>query len=303
MTWIDVQGLGDEATFRALAELFAIHPLAMEDLVNAPQRPKVESYGDQVLLITRAAALTTEAPVLDRDQISILLARNCVLTVQERPSDALAPVRNRVRQGKGPIRRAGAGYLAYAIVDAVVDGYYPVLEALGEHLEDLEREVVMRPTRASLRAVFRIKRELLAFRRIVWPHRDLVNAIIRGDDGLFSADVRLYFRDVYDHCIQIGDVLETYREMAGGLHDMYLSSISNRTNDVMKLLTIMASVFIPLTFIAGVYGMNFENMPELHTRLGYPIVLGAMTILAVGMVSYFVRKGWIGSSSDEPADE
>lgn len=303
VTWIDVQGLGDEATFRALAQLFDIHPLAMEDLVNAPQRPKVEAYAKHVLLITRTAKIAGDDLSIDREQLSILVGRDYVLTVQERRGDVLEPIRRRVQQGKGPIRQAGAGYLAYAILDTVIDAYYPALETMSEFLEHLEAEVVAAPARRTLRSIYRTKRELLAFRRIVWPHRELLNAILRGDDDFFDPDVRLHFRDVYDHCVQIGDVLETYREMAGGLLESYLSSVSNRTNEVMKVLTIMASVFIPLTFIAGVYGMNFENMPELSARLGYPIVLGVMAALAVGMVYYFARRGWIGLKADDSGDD
>lgn len=303
VTWVDVQGMGSEEVLWQLATVFGIHPLAMEDVVNAPQRPKAETFDDHLLFITRMARVGADGTTIEREQVSIFVGANYVLTFQERPGDVFEPVRRRIREGKGPIRGAGAPYLAYALLDAVVDAYYPVVEAIGETLDELEDEVVARPTRATLRAIYDIKREMLAFRRAVWPQREAINAILRGDHGFMNGDVQVYLRDVYDHCVQVLDVLENYREMAGGLLDVYLSSVSNRTNDVMKVLTIMASIFIPLTFIAGIYGMNFDNMPELHYTLGYPLVLGAMFVVAFGMVLFFVRKGWLGEKREEAPEE
>jgi len=299
VSWIDVQGLGDEDVLRSIAKVFDLHPLALEDVVNVPQRPKVEDYEKHLLFITRMVILD-DAYTVEAEQVSVFIGPRFVLTFQERHGDVLDPVRARLRQGKGPIRRSGADYLAYAIIDTVVDGYYPILESLGEVLESMEDDIIERPRRSLLQKIHQIKRELLAIRRAIWPQREAINALIRDDNALISDTVRVYLRDVYDHCVQIIDVVETYRELAGGLMDIYLSSVSNRMNEVMKVLTIMASIFIPLTFMAGVYGMNFENMPELRVRWAYPILIAAMVAVAAVMVVYFRRKGWIGA---EPAQE
>ncbi|HUU84175.1 MAG TPA: magnesium/cobalt transporter CorA [Phycisphaerae bacterium] len=293
VVWIDVQGLGDEKTLRSVGDVFGLHPLVLEDVVNVPQRPKIEAYDEHLLCITRMVMLG-EGPSIEPEQVSVILGRNYVLTFQERHGDVLDPVRQRIRQGKGSIRKAGADYLAYAVLDAVIDGYYPIMEAFGEYLEFLEDEIVVDPRAAILQKIHRVKRELLAIRRAIWPQREAVNALIRDDCPYLTDGVRMYLRDCYDHCVQIIDVVETYRELAGGLMDVYLSSVANRQNEVMKVLTIMASIFIPLTFMAGVYGMNFQNMPELQSRWGYPLLLAGMVAVAVGLVLFFRRKGWLG---------
>ncbi|HUU96435.1 MAG TPA: magnesium/cobalt transporter CorA [Phycisphaerae bacterium] len=294
VTWIDVQGLGDEKILRSLGEIFGLHPLALEDVVNVPQRPKIEPYDQHLLCVTRMATLC-DTHAIETEQISLLIGRSYLVTFQERHGDVLDPVRARIRQGKGLIRKAGPDYLGYAIIDAVIDGYYPIMEAFGEHLESLEDEIVADPRPAILQAVHHVKRELLAIRRAIWPQREAVNALIRDDSPFVTDAVRVYLRDCYDHCVQIMDVVETYRELAGGLMDVYLSSVGNRQNEVMKVLTIMASIFIPLTFMAGVYGMNFENMPELHAAWGYPMLLAAMIAVAVALLIYFRHKGWFGT--------
>ncbi|UCF34209.1 MAG: magnesium/cobalt transporter CorA [Phycisphaerales bacterium] len=296
--WIDVQGLGDEKVLRDLGELFSIHPLALEDVVNVPQRPKVEQFEKHTLYITRMARLHNEAQI-DMEQVSLFVGSNYVLTFQERHGDVFDPIRGRIRQSGPVLRKSGADYLAYALLDAVIDAYYPIMESLGEHLESLEVEIIARPRAAILQQIHRVKRELLAIRRSIWPQREAINTLIRDENPFFSDMVRLYLRDCYDHCVQIVDVIETYRELAGGLMDVYLSSVGNRQNEVMKVLTIMASIFIPLTFMAGIYGMNFENMPELHTRWGYPILLAVMVVTAVVMIVFFRRKGWIGLRPQE----
>ncbi|MBN1341030.1 MAG: magnesium/cobalt transporter CorA [Phycisphaerae bacterium] len=302
LSWIDVEGLGDEQVLRSIADIFELHPLALEDVVNVPQRPKVENYEKHLLYITRMAILD-DAYAIHAQQISIYLGPNFVLTFQEDHQDVLDPVRTRLRQGKGPIRKSGPDYLAYAIIDAVIDAYYPILESYGEILESLEDEIVEQPRRSILRRIHQMKRELLSVRRAIWPQREAINSLIRDENPLISDAVRVYLRDCYDHCIQIIDVVETYRELASGLMDVYLSSLGNRTNDVMKVLTIMASIFIPLTFMAGVYGMNFEHMPELRTRYGYPVLMAAMIAVAVGMVMFFRRKGWLGEERSSTGDD
>lgn len=295
--WIDVQGLGDETVLRELAELFSIHPLALEDVVNVPQRPKVERFEKHTLCITRMAMVSEGT--IEREQVSLFVGSNFVLTFQERRGDVFDPVRVRIRQGGPLLRNSGPSYLAYALLDAVIDGYYPVMEEFGERLEGLEDEVVANPQPAILHEIHRAKRDLLALRRAIWPQREAINTMIRDENPLFPDTVRVYLRDCYDHCVQIMDAVETYRELAGGLMDVYLSSVGNRQNEIMKVLTIMASIFIPLTFMAGIYGMNFEDMPELRVRWAYPLLLIAMAVVAVGMVLYFRRKGWLGGRSAE----
>ncbi len=297
VSWIDVQGLGDEQVLRSIAEVFELHPLALEDVVNVPQRPKVENYEKHLLFITRMAMLD-DVYTVKAEQVSVFIGPKFVLTFQERHGDILDPVRARLRRGGGPIRKSGPDYLAYAILDAIVDAYYPILESLGDLLESMENEIIEKPSRSVLHRIHHIKRELLAIRRAIWPQREAVNSLIREDNPLISDAVKAYLRDVYDHCVQIIDVVETYRELAGGLMDIYLSSVSNRTNEVMKVLTIIASIFIPLTFMAGIYGMNFENMPELKVRWAYPMLMASMVAVAAGMFVYFRRKGWLGAGQE-----
>lgn len=293
--WIDVQGLGDEKVLRDLAALFSIHPLALEDVVNVPQRSKIELFEKHTLCITRMSLLGEEG--IEPEQVSLFVGTDYVLTFQERCGDVFDPVRNRIRGGGAIIRSSGPGYLAYALLDAVIDGYYPILEVFGEKLEELEDKIMANPKPAVLHEIHKAKRDLLSIRRAIWPQREAVNALIRDENPLISETVRVYLRDCYDHCVQIMDGVETYRELAGGLMDVYLSSVGNRQNEVMKVLTIMASIFIPLTYMAGVYGMNFENMPELHSPWAYPFLLASMVLVAVGMLLYFRRKGWIGGQS------
>lgn len=302
VTWVNVEGLGDETVLQEIAELFQLHPLLIEDVVNAPQRPKVEPYGDLLLLITRMIMVgNDDGAQVDAEQVSIILGKRYVLTFQEKPGDVFDPLRARIHRGLGAIRRSGTDYLAYAILDTVIDAYYPALEQIGECVEELETEVVESPTKATIGRIYDLKRQLLTIRRAVWPQRDMLNRMIHEEEA-FSEPVRVYLRDCYDHCVQASDIIESYREMAGGLLDVYLSSVSNRMNEVMKVLTIMASIFIPLTFIAGVYGMNFEFMPELHHRLAYPILLTVMIVTAGAMIWYFQRRGWISTGKERNPD-
>ncbi len=295
--WVDVQGLGDEKLIRELGELFEMHSLALEDVVNVPQRPKVERFDAHTLCITRMAVMHEGEAV--PEQVSLFVGSNYVLTFQERWGDVFDPIRNRIRQGGPVLRSSGPSYLAYTLLDAVLDGYYPILEMFGERLERLEEEIVGDPKPEALRRVHAIKRELLVVRRAVWPQREAIGTLIRDEDSLISETARVHLRDCYDHAVQIMDGVETYRELAASLMDIYLSSVGNRQNEVMKVLTIMASVFIPLTFMAGVYGMNFDNMPELHVRFAYPVLLGAMALVAAGMIVFFYRQGWLGGRQEE----
>ncbi|MCC9603441.1 magnesium/cobalt transporter CorA [Stieleria sp. JC731] len=293
VTWVDVQGFGDHELMKSIGEIFELHPLLLEDVVNLPQRAKAESYDDQLLLIVKMVAAES-ASTIELEQVSIVIGPTYVLTFQEFPGDVLDPVRRRIRAEKSLIRSHGADYLAYAIADTIVDAYYPVLETIGDRIEALEDDAVMRPTPELLRELNRLKNRLVNLRRAVWPQREAIYSLIRDGNTVIGEDVRLFLRDTHDHCVQTSEVIEMYREMVASLLNTYLTTIANRTNDVMKVLTIVATIFIPLTFMAGIYGMNFDHMPELHTRWGYPIIWAAMIVTAAGMVYFFRRRGWLG---------
>lgn len=294
VTWIDVQGFGDSTMMRKIGDIFKLHPLLLEDVVNVPQRPKVESYGDQLLIIVRMVRLDGPT-VIQMEQVSVVLGSNYVLTFQERYGDVFDPVRKRIRDSTASVRKHGSDYLAYALIDTIVDGYYPVLESIGDELESLESIVVTDPSPELLSQLNRFKNQLVNLRRGIWPQREAVSQLARDEHPIITDEVRLYLRDTYDHCVQTSEVTEMYREMVTGLMNVYLSSIANRTNEVMKVLTIVATIFIPLTFLAGIYGMNFEYMPELHNKWAYPVIWFTMVFLAVIMLILFQRNGWIGS--------
>lgn len=289
--WLGVQGLGDEALLTAVGAHFQIHPLALADIVNTPQRPKLDPYDTHALLIARAAYFDP-ARHLVSEQVSIVLFARCVLTFEERHSDLLEPIRQRIRRHR-ITTRMGADFLAQAVVDTVVDGYYPLLEEIGEELDQLERDVINRPSRRVLRRIHQIKTGLLTVRRGIYPQRDAIQAVLRRDSELFTPATAVYFRDAHDHAAQVVDVLESFRDIAAGLMEVYLTSISNRTGEVMKVLTVVSTVFIPLTFLVGVYGMNFTWMPELHFWWSYPLIWTVMLALAAVMLVYFKRRGWL----------
>jgi magnesium transporter len=296
VSWIDVVGLSDAAMVRGLGERLGLHPLALEDVFNTWQRPKLESFDDYLFVVLKPLRLTSS---LEAEQVSMFVGPDWVVTVQETDCEALEPVRERIRTGKGRIRRLGADYLAYAILDALVDGFFPLLEQYSDRLESLEDELVDRPDPAVLGRLHDLKKELLLLRRSAWPQREVVNAMIRTEGPLIGAETKIFLRDAYDHAVQILDIVETYRDVANGLTDLYLTSVSNRTNEVMRVLTVVSSIFIPLTFIAGIYGMNFDgeaspfNMPELSWYWGYPLAIAAMALAGGGMVFFFKRRGWL----------
>ncbi len=304
VSWVDVKGLGSEDVLQRLGTVFNLHPLVLEDVVNVPQRPKVEEYDGQLLIITRMVILKDMGRGFFTEQVSFILTKNYLLTVQEEPEyDSFGPVRERIRLSKGVIRARGADYLMYCLLDSIIDGFFPVLEAYGEDLEELESEVVTKPTQQSLEKIHSLKRDLLNLRRSIWPMRDAISVLIRDSEDLLSDEVRIYLRDCYDHAVQVLDMVETYREVASSLMDVYVSSVGNRMNEVMKLLTLISSIFIPLTFIVGVYGMNFNtakspyNMPELNWYLGYPLCWAVMLAVAFGIIFYFWRRGWFSNFS------
>jgi magnesium transporter len=303
VSWIDVLGLGNAATWAALSPIFNLHRLLVEDVVNVPQRPKIEHYQDQLLIIAIMVVLNPERTGFNKEQVSLVLGRNYLLTVQEEPEeDCFHGVRKRIEIDRGIIRAQGADYLAYCLLDAIVDGFFPVLEYYGELIEELEDEVILHPNRSTLEKIYKIRRELLTIRRAIWPQRDAINSLIRDGSDLVSSDVQVYLRDCYDHTVQVMDMVETYRELATGLMDVYLSSVSNKMNEIMKLLTVVSAIFIPLTFIAGVYGMNFShdksplNMPELNWYWGYPFCLALMFTTAGSLVFFFWKRGWFKSA-------
>ena len=297
--WLNVDGLGDVRTLQELAQIFDIHPLAMEDVVNVHQRAKVDEYGERTFIVTHMVFLDDH---FETEQVSLVLGPDFLVTFQERPGwDCLEPVRERIRKSANQMRDSGAGYLAYAIIDAVIDHYFPVLEAYGERLELLEDRIISDPDRTVVAEIHNVKRELLQLRRAIWPQREALNSLVRDEIPHISAETRLYFRDCYDHAVRIIDLVETYREVCSDLMDLYLSSISNRMNEIMKVLTVISTLFIPLTFVVGVYGMNFNtafpwNMPELNWPFGYPLCLAVMAVIAVAQLIFFRRKGWIGSA-------
>lgn len=317
--WVNVDGLGDVETVRRIGMAFGLHPLALEDIVDVHQRPKVESYDGHLFIITRmpipghagspgsgnssgnGSSNRGPAARLETEQVALCLGRDFVVTFQEdQQSDVFEPVRRRLRASARQIRTLGADYLAYALIDAAIDAFFPLLEFYGEQVEDLEREVVAQPDPAQIARIHDLKRDLLTARRAIWPQRELLSALLRDDGGLVSAQTQVYLRDCYDHTVQLIDMIEMDREIASGLIDIHLSSVSNRMNEVMKVLTIIATVFIPLTFIVGIYGMNFDpdagpwNMPELRWRYGYPATMLAMAAIAAALVAAFWYRGWLG---------
>jgi magnesium transporter len=303
VSWIDVLGLGNMATWEALSPIFNLHRLLVEDIVNVPQRPKIEHYQDQLLIIAIMVVLNPDGSGFTKEQVSLVLGKNYLLTVQEEPEeDCFHGVRQRIEIDRGIIRTQGADYLAYCLLDAIVDGFFPVLEYYGELIEQLEDEVMLHPDRSTLAKIHKVRRELLTIRRAIWPQRDAINSLIRDGSDLISSDVQVYLRDCYDHTVQVMDMVETYRELATGLMDVYLSAVSNKMNEIMKLLTIVSAIFIPLTFIAGLYGMNFDrsksplNMPELGWEWGYPFCLALMSIIASFLVYLFWKRGWFKSA-------
>ncbi len=295
VVWTNVDGLGDEATLRELGEHFGLHRLALEDVVSLGQRPKVEIYENCLFAVAR---MPVEEPSEETEQISLFLGEKFILTFQERSGDCFDGVRARIRQGRTAIRRSGPDYLAYALIDAVIDAYFPVVEQVGEELDLLDEEVLESPQRDTVSKIHGVKHRLQALRRAIGPHREVINALLRDSEDFIEPETAIHLRDCYDHLLRLSERVEVYREHCADLMSSYLTIVSNRMNEVMKVLTIIATIFIPLSFVAGLYGMNFNpeisrwNMPELNWFLGYPFALVVMALLAGGMVLFFWRKGW-----------
>lgn len=293
VTWINVNGIHETQMVETLGERFGLHPLTIEDVVNTTQRPKMEEFDDYIFVVVRMLYYSKERDEIENEQVSLIVGNEFVISFQERSEDVFETVRARIRNNKGRLRKMKADYLAYALMDCVVDGYFVVLEKLGEEIEELEDEIVERPVQDTMQRIHRMKREVLHLRKAVWPLREEIAAIQRSESPIFQETTYAYLRDVHDHTIRVIDTLETYRDMLMGMHDTYLTVVSNRLNEVMKLLTIIATIFIPLTFVVGVYGMNFEYMPELEWRFGYFAVWLVMGAMVLGMLAYFRRRGWL----------
>lgn len=290
--WLQVVGLSSVPVIEQVGNCFSLHPLVLEDILTTDQRPKLEDYGDYTYLVLKMFHHQHSGDAYT-EQISIVLGRQFVLSFQETDGALFTPVVERLKNAKGRFRSQGADYLAYALLDTVVDNYFVLLENLGEQIELLEDKLIVEPDRQTLTEIYSLKNDMLFMRKAIWPLREIVNALDRGESKLFCENTLIYLRDVYDHIIQVIDTVETYRDMVSGMLDIYLSSVSHKLNEVMKLLTIISTIFIPLTFIAGVYGMNFKYMPELEWEYGYPVVWFVMLAVAAVMVRYFHKRKWI----------
>ncbi len=293
VTWINIDGLHDVNIIEKLGQKFELHPLVLEDILHTGQRPKAESYDDYIYIVLTMLTYDDDNQTVDTEQVSIVVGAKYVISFQEKIGDVFDQIRDRIRNSKGRIRKMGPDYLAYALLDAVVDSYFSILEKIGEKIEYLEEELVEKSTEKTLQEINRLKREMIILRKSVWPLREVINGLVKSESPLIKKSTEVYLRDVYDHTIQIIDTIESFRDMVSGMVDLYLSSLSNKMNSVMKVLTIIATIFIPLTFIAGIYGMNFEYMPELHWRLGYAVVWIVMIVVALVMLIYFRKKKWL----------
>ncbi|MHC5075541.1 MAG: magnesium/cobalt transporter CorA [Planctomycetota bacterium] len=293
VTWIDVDGIHDVSIIEKLGSHFEIHPLVLEDLVNTMQRPKFEDFEKYTFTVLKMLTCDEKTQKIESKQVSLILGPNFLLSFQQKKGDVFNMIRQRIQNSKGRIRRMGPDYLAFSLLDAVVDQYFAVLEGLGDRIEIMEEHLLESPDEKMLSEIHGLKREMIGLRKSVWPLREVISGLERCDSSLIKDETRVFLRDLYDHTIQVIEAVETFRDMVSGMLDIYLSSVSNRMNEVMKVLTIFAAIFIPLTFIAGVYGMNFEIMPELKWRYGYLIVWSIMIALMAGMLVYFKRKKWM----------
>jgi len=294
VTWINVEGVHQVEAIEKLGNCYGFHPLVLEDILNTDQRPKMEIYGDYIYIVLKMLYESDPKRLVETEQVSLILGSNFVISFQEgTEGDVFDPVRERIRSGKGFIRKMGSDYLAYSLIDMIVDNYFIILERLGERIELLEEELVVHPTTKTIQEIQKFKNEMILVRRMVWPLREVISGLGRKESPLIKETTEIYLRDVYDHTVQVMDTIEVYREMLSGMLDIYLSSVSNRLNSVMKVLTIIATIFMPLTFIAGIYGMNFKYMPELEWRWGYPAVWLIVAVIGISMLIYFKKKKWL----------
>jgi magnesium transporter len=293
VTWINVVGLHDVDVIRKIGEHYDIHSLVLEDIVNTSQRPKIEDYGKHIYIVLKMLHFNEEINEVESEQVSLILGTNFVICFQEKEEDVFDSIRERIRNDKSRIRKMDADYLCYVLLDAIIDNYFVILELIGDKIEEIEGSLVSNPTPETLQTIHHLKKELLFLRKSVWPLREVINNLQREESSLINDSLMIFFRDLYDHTIQIIDTIETFRDMVSGMFDIYMSSVSNKMNEVMKVLTIFAAIFIPLTFIAGIYGMNFEYMPELAIPWAYPMVWIVIILVSFTLLGYFKHKKWI----------
>lgn len=293
VSWINIDGLHEVDLIQKMGTHFNVHPLTLEDIVNTGQRPKVEDFEDYIYLVFKMLKFEETTGHITSEQVSLIVGPHYVLSFQEAEGDVFSSVRQRIRQARGRIRSAGPDYLAYALIDAAVDHYFLILEKIGERIEHLEEQLHVQATPEILQAIYDLKRELIYFRKQVWPVREVLNAWQKTESALVQEANKIFLRDVYDHTIQVIDTIESFRDIISGVMDLYMSTVSNKMNEVMKVLTIIATIFIPLTFVAGIYGMNFKFMPELEWRWSYPLLWAFLFLIFSGMVVYFKRKKWL----------
>jgi magnesium transporter len=291
--WINVDGLDRVEVIGKLGNYFNIHPLTLEDVLNTWQRPKMEDYESYIYTVLKMMLLDTEKEKIVLDQISIVIGPNYIISFMERGVDIFDPLKERLRNPASRLRKNGVDYLAYGLIDAVIDNYFLILEHFEEKIEELEDELVIHPTPETLKTIQKYKREMIILRKSIWPLRELISGLQKVESEIIGETTRIYLRDIYDHTIRVIDSIEDFREILSSMVDIYLSSVSNKMNDIMKVLTVIATIFIPLTFIAGVYGMNFEYMPELKLRWGYPAAIMFMTLVGTTMFTYFKKKRWV----------
>ena len=293
VTWINIDALHEIDIIEKIGHHFDIHPLTLEDVVHTGQRPKAEDYDDYIFIVFKMLFYDDVNTHITSEQISLILGAHYLISFQEKEGDVFNFVRERIRKAKGRIRKSGPDYLTYALIDATVDHYFFILEKVGEKLEQIEQELLENPQRRTLQSIHSLKREMIYFRKQVWPIRELLNHLMHEESPLVQESSHIFFRDIYDHLIQVIDTIESMRDVLTGMQDLYLSTLSNKMNEVMKVLTIMATIFIPLTFIAGIYGMNFKFMPELEWKWSYPILWGILVAIFVFMLFWFKRKRWL----------
>jgi magnesium transporter len=293
VTWINIDGIHEIEVIEKIGQHFGVHPLILEDILNTEKRPKMEDFENYIYVTLKILKQIENSDKILSEQVSLIIGANFVISLMESKVDIFDPIKERIRSGKGHIRKLGSDYLAYSLIDAIVDNYFVIMEKFGDKIEVMEEELVKNPTSGTLKSLHDTQRELMLLRKSVWPLREVVNNMLRGGSTLIHKSTLIYFRDVYDHTIEIIDMIEGLRDMVSRMFDMYLSSISNKLNEIMKVLTIIATIFIPLTFIAGVYGMNFEYMPELKWRWGYPMIWTVMISVGILMLNYFRKNKWI----------
>ncbi|MBU1061458.1 MAG: magnesium/cobalt transporter CorA [Candidatus Omnitrophica bacterium] len=298
VSWINIDGIYEIDVIEKMGRQFNLHSLVLEDIVNTGQRPKIEDFDDYIFIVLKMISYNESKSEIESEQVSLILGPNFVISFQEREGDVFNSIRERIRNSKGRIRKMKSDYLAYTLLDAIIDNYFIIIEKLGERIEGMEDTLIKNSTPQTLQLIHSLKQDTIFLRKSVWPLREVINSLERSESKLIQESTDVFLRDIYDHTIQVIDSIETFRDTVSGMLDIYLSSVSNKMNEVMKVLTIIATIFIPITFVAGIYGMNFNpgvsawNMPELNWKYGYLCALGLMLIIALLMIGYFKRKKW-----------